>query len=227
MKHKTKSSGTGKFRNRLIVAFLRLVARLPFGVIYAISDFLSIVIRYIARYRYKVIMENISMAFPEKDAAWHQEVAGKFYKHFADWIMETIKLAGMNEDEMNRRITFKGLDEFRKHFENNRSIIVLGMHHNNWEWGSFVQKKMNHRLLVLYNPVRKNHELEDFLISARQRWGGECIPVHQSARKVLEFNRSGIPTVLWLGADQTPPATSQFWTIFMNREAPFFQGPRK
>lgn len=197
------------------------------GIIYGIADVLWVIIRFVIRYRYQVIMQNIRASFPEKSDAWHKRVAGKFYRHFADWIMETIKMAGMREGQMNSRISFNGLDQFEEHFKNNRSIIVLGMHHNNWEWASFVQKKMNHHLLMLYNPVRRNYELENFLIGAREKWGGQCIPVHQSARKVLEFNANRIPTVLWLGADQTPPANSQFWTMFLNREAPFFQGPEK
>jgi KDO2-lipid IV(A) lauroyltransferase len=31
----------------------------------------------------------------------------------------------------------------------------------------------------------------------------------------------------WLAADQTPPWFHPFWTIFMNQEAQFFDGPAK
>ncbi|MDD4108197.1 MAG: lysophospholipid acyltransferase family protein, partial [Prolixibacteraceae bacterium] len=37
----------------------------------------------------------------------------------------------------------------------------------------------------------------------------------------------GITTVLFLAADQAAPPASGFWTLFLNREAPFFQGPEK
>ena len=69
--------------------------------------------------------------------------------------------------------------------------------------------------------------MEKFLLHSREKWGGKCIPVNQSAKVMLRFHKENMPTALWLGADQTPPATSRFWTIFLNREAPFFEGPEK
>lgn len=69
--------------------------------------------------------------------------------------------------------------------------------------------------------------LENFILQSREKWGSKCVPVHKAGRTVLEFNRAGKPTLLGLAADQTPKATSKFWTVFLNREAPFFSGPEK
>jgi KDO2-lipid IV(A) lauroyltransferase len=101
------------------------------------------------------------------------------------------------------------------------------MHHNNWEWCSFIQNKIKHFGLMIYNPVRGNQSMEKFMLYSREKWGGKCIPVHHSGRATIAFHRKGIPTALWLGADQTPPRNSKFWTVFLNREAPFFSGPAK
>jgi KDO2-lipid IV(A) lauroyltransferase len=69
--------------------------------------------------------------------------------------------------------------------------------------------------------------MEKFLLHNRQKWASKSIPVHKTARAVVEYNLKNILTGLWLAADQTPPANSKFWTIFLNRETPFFQGPEK
>jgi KDO2-lipid IV(A) lauroyltransferase len=216
-----------KIKNQIVVIILKLFALLPFGIIFPISDFIYFLLCYFVRYRRKVILENISGAFPEKNPAEIKSIANKFYRHFCDLIFEGIKMHGMNSRQMKKRIQFNGLEEINALYKQGKSVIILGMHYNNWEWASFGQGSVNHKTLMLYNPVRGNQTLEKFILKSREKWGGKCVPVHKSARAVLEFNRAGKPTILWLGADQTPPASSGFWTIFLNREAPFFSGPEK
>jgi Kdo2-lipid IVA lauroyltransferase/acyltransferase len=216
-----------KIANKLIVSILYLVSLLPFRVLYIVSDFFYIMVRYIFRYRRRVIAENLNFAFPEKTEKEKKQIAGKFYHHFTDLMLETVKLHTISENEMNDRLRIEGLELINKYYSDGKSIIILAMHHNNWEWCSFTQTKGKHQGLLIYNPIRGNQAMEKFVLHSRERWGGKCIPVHQSARAILGFNRKNIPTGLWLGADQTPPASSKFWTIFLNREAPFFSGPEK
>ncbi len=213
--------------NRLIVSFLKFLSSFPFWALYLLSNGIYFVVRYLFRYRVRVVQDNLRHAFPEKERDEIRKILNGFYRHFADLMLESIKLHHVSEGELNRHVAFKGLALVDEYFRQGRSIIVLAMHYNNWEWGSFTQTKVKHKALMLYNPVRGNQAMEDFLLHSRERWGGSCIPVHQSARVVLDFHRKGIPAVLWLAADQTPPANSKFWTTFLNREAPFFSGPEK
>jgi Kdo2-lipid IVA lauroyltransferase/acyltransferase len=216
-----------KLFNNTITGLLTLISLLPFRVIYIISDFLCFFIQHIFKYRRKVILNNLHHAFPEKPEKEIKQLVRKFYCHFTDLMLETVKLHSISEKQMNKHITFKGLDLIENYYQQGKSIIILAMHHNNWEWCSFVQTKGKHLGLMLYNPVRGNQPMEKFLLHSREKWGGKCIPVHQSARVAMEFHRKKIPTGLWLGADQTPQKTSKFWTVFLNREAPFFSGPEK
>ncbi len=216
-----------RISNKILVGFLIAISHLPFGAIYYISDFFYFIVRYVIKYRKKVIVENLTYTFPEKSNTEINDIVGKFYRHFCDFSLETVKMYSMSERQADKRITYKGLDSIRNCSAEGKSVIILAMHHNNWEWCSHVQKKISHKVLMLYNPVRGNQAFEKFLLHSRERWGGVCVPVHKSARVAYSFNREGTPTALWLGADQTPKATSQFWTIFLNREAPFFSGPEK
>jgi Kdo2-lipid IVA lauroyltransferase/acyltransferase len=216
-----------KWMNNLLAGILYLISLLPFRILFIISDILCFFIRYLFRYRKKVIMENLNYAFPEKTEVEKKRIAARFYRHFTDLMMEIIKLHSISEKQMNKHLQFEGVEEFDKLYQQGKSFIILAMHYNNWEWCSFVQTKGNNLGLMIYNPIRGNQAMEKFLNQGRGKWGGKCIPVHHSARVVMEFHRKKIPTALWLGADQTPPATSKFWTVFLNREAPFFSGPEK
>jgi Kdo2-lipid IVA lauroyltransferase/acyltransferase len=226
-KYKKNTSWPKIVLNSFVAALLYLISLLPFRLLYCISDILYLFLRHVLRYRRKVIMENITNAFPDKTQEEINIIAGKFYHHLADLIVETIKLRTISEKQLDKRISYKNLDLIDKYYSEKKSIIMLAMHHNNWEWFSSLPKEINHRCIMLYNPVRGNKSVEKFLIRARERWGGKCIAVNKSTRLVMDFNRKGIPTGIWLGADQTSPATSKFWTYFLNREAPFFSGPEK
>lgn len=216
-----------KVMNNLLVKLLWLISLLPFPVLFGISDVLYVLVRYVFGYRQKVIKENLDHAFPEKTEKEKKRIAGKFYRHFTDLMMETLKLNTISEKQLNKRLKFEGIELINEYYRRGKGIIIFAMHHNNWEWCSSMMTEVKHEGLMLYNPIRGNQAMEKFLLHSRERWGGKCIPVHLSARIVLEFHQKNIPTGIWLGADQTPPATSRFWTIFLNRETPFFSGPEK
>lgn len=213
--------------NQILAGLLIALSYLPFWILYRFSDALYFLMRHIVKYRFKVVTNNLKNAFPEKTEMEISEIRNKFYRHICDVIFESIKLYSISDKEIEKRLLIKGTELSNDFFEKGISIIAMAMHHNNWEWTSYVQSKLKHHILTIYNPVRGNNALEKFLTHNREKWGSECIPVHKTARMVIDYNSKGMLTGLWLAADQTPPATSKFWTIFLNQETPFFQGPEK
>jgi len=213
--------------NQMIVGVIILISWLPFWILYIISDFLFLLINYVIRYRKKIIIENLTNAFPEKTDKEIKIIVRKFYRNFCDLAIETVKHYNLSETQIKKRITYKGTDLLNNYFDKGKNVIVLAMHHNNWEWCSSVQLFLNHVVLMIYDPIRGNQAFEKFLLKSREKWGGLGIPVHKSVRTIFDLNKKGKHTVLWLAADQTPAETSKFWALFLNREAPFFSGPEK
>lgn len=216
-----------KALNHVLVFVLKLISYLPFWIIYGISDFLYFLLKNVVKYRKKVILENLSYAFPEKSEQEKNEIANKFYRHFCDFTLETVKLYSMSFATVQKRCTFSGLEPINKYADEGRGIIVLGMHYNNWEWASSVQSVWRQQVYMIVNPMRGNQALDRFIAHSREQWGGISIPVHKSARTAINAANKKEPIALWLAADQTPGANSKFWTMFLNREAPFFTGPDK
>jgi len=213
--------------NSAFVGILIAISYLPFWVLYGLSDVFYVFVAYIVKYRKKVIVENLKYAFPEKTDAEIRAITRKYYSHFCDVFVETIKAYSISEKQMNKHIIFHQVEEFLDYFDKGRSLIFFGMHYNNWEWSSFSAAKGEHDVIFVYNPIRGNAAFERFITHVRCRWGATTVPVHRSSRIVLTFGKTEKPAAIWLGADQTPPATSKFWTLFFNREAPFFSGPEK
>lgn len=213
--------------NKLMITFLKGLSRLPFTMLFLLSDLLSPLLQYVIRYRRKVVRRNLVNAFPEKNIAEIRRIERKFYRHLCDISVETIKVWSMPESVFRERMTVRGVEALNNHFAEGRSVILLGMHLNNWEWSSITQRYLKHQYLVVYNPVRGNPEFEAYLTNMRERYGALTIPVHKSARTLMEFHQKNRPVCLVLGADQRPPVINRFWTNFLNQEACFNLGPEK
>lgn len=212
---------------KVSVAFLKAFSRIPFPIIHLISDFLYFLLYYIVRYRRRVVNTNLKNAFPEKSEKEIGQITRKFYKNLCDVSLETIKFSNMSYKELDQRQIFVGTEKLNEYFDKGKSVIVLGMHYANWEWNPSMQRLVKHKIMMIYNPIRNNPEMERFILNMRDRFGGESIPVNLSARTAMQFDKNKRPGILWLAADQTPFQTSKFWTTFLNQETPFFEGPDK
>ncbi|HAH25239.1 MAG TPA: hypothetical protein DCL77_16035 [Prolixibacteraceae bacterium] len=213
--------------DRLVVGLCKLTARLPFWVIYGMADLFYVFVYYIARYRRQTVHENLINSFPEKSPKEIKQITKKFYHHLCDIGLETIKYNRMSEKQIDDRLKIHNPELFEEYYQRHQSVILIGMHHNNWEWCGSMQRFIKAQFLVVYNPVRKNKALERFILDNRERFGARSIPVNHSVRTALEFNKTERPGALILVGDQTPPSNSQFWTTFLNQETAFFAGPMK
>lgn len=213
--------------DRFVVLLCKLTARLPFWVIFGLADIFYVFLYYVARYRRKVVHENLVRSFPEKSRKEIRTITKKFYHHLSDLGLETIKFNHMTEEQIDKRLKINNLEIYEEYYNQGKSMIVLGQHHNNWEWSGSMQRFIKSQFLVVYNPVRKNKPLERFILDTRERFGAKSIQVNHSVRTALAFNSNERVSSLMLAADQTPPPTSQFWTTFLNQETAFFAGPMK
>ena len=73
------------------------ISRLPFPLLYGLSDFMYYVIYYGVGYRKKIVVKNIKNSFPEKTNDEHTEIAKKFYRHFCDLTLESLKVFTISE----------------------------------------------------------------------------------------------------------------------------------
>ena len=96
---------------RLTRFIWKALACFPFGLLYFISDILYLLLRYVLKYRYRVIEKNIRESFPEYSPDKRLEIINKYYHWLADYFVEAIKLANMSSDELKERMSFEGIEE--------------------------------------------------------------------------------------------------------------------
>ncbi|MDE5968302.1 MAG: acetyltransferase, partial [Muribaculaceae bacterium] len=93
---------------KIVYGLLKLAAMLPLCVLYRISDLAGFILYHIAKYRLKVVRQNLEMAFPEMPEKERRRIERKFYRHLCDIFIETAKLAHVSNSRMLRRVNVEG-----------------------------------------------------------------------------------------------------------------------
>jgi Kdo2-lipid IVA lauroyltransferase/acyltransferase len=229
-KRKQTENPVGFFENagnHVVVLLLKFFAQLPLSFLYLISDLVCFLLRKVIKYRSAVIIDNLKHAFPEKTDKELLSIRDKFYHYLSDMFIESVKMYGISEKELSKRLIFKGLDVLNRYAEEGKSVIVLAYHHHNWEWESYIQKLSKHKILMVYNKMRNNRPMDDFLLKSREKWGGFGVQMGRAAKAMFDFQKQNVPTFLWLAADQSALPDQGMWARFFNREAAFYSGPEK
>jgi KDO2-lipid IV(A) lauroyltransferase len=204
--------------------FARLISRLPFWVLYAISDFLFAISFHIIRYRRDLVRKNLKNSFPEKPEPELRRIEKEFYKNLCDYAVEMLKLLTISQRELGRRVVFKNPEISAKYILQGQSLLNLASHHFNWEWlltaGSF---KLPGQMDFVYQPVH-NTFIDRFSLISRTRFGAYAIRRDEVAREIIK--RKNILRNIALVGDQYPGYThdKKYPITFLNQDTVFFYG---
>lgn len=207
-------------------SMIRVLSLLPFRLIYILSDGLYIFLYHLWGYRYEIVMENLRRSFPEKTTAARRRIARCYYRNLCDITLETLKGFSVSREELQRRYRLSNIELLNTLYEKGDSVIMLGSHVNNWEWGALaIKNQSRHEVIGIYKPL-SNPLIDTHLQEQRGRWGLHLRPMQQTMRAVIEFR--GRPMMLCLIADQTPSNPRQaYWTEFLHQDTAFLPGPDK
>lgn len=211
-----------------IYALFYLLALLPLPVLHIIARALYIIIYRIAGYRRKVARDNIEKAFPEKNTAEQREIERNFYRYFADYMVETIKLLHISDKEMRHRMEFVNAEVVDRYTMQGRSVMLLLGHYGNWEWipSLLMWCKRSDTLVSgqIYSPLH-NKWFDRFFLHLRSRFGSVGIPQKETLRRLMQYDRDGLVSLTGFMADQSPWGNNvHHWTTFMGRDTAVITG---
>ncbi|WP_420150057.1 lysophospholipid acyltransferase family protein [Spirosoma sp.] len=202
--------------------FFRFLSRLPFSILYGISNVLYFLLLHIIRYRRQVIQENLKLSFPEKSAAEINQIAKGFYRNLADIIVETIKLPALSPDELKRRVKITNIDVIQPRIQAGQTVIGMTSHQGNWEWIPAIMVLNGIPVDSIYKPLSSPF-YEKLMLYIRASFGPVPTPMHTLPRQMVA--RKHIPRVIGLVSDQVPDIPEQaYWTDFLHRDTPFYPG---
>lgn len=213
--------------NYIIAGILKLIALLPFTLLYALSDFLRLNMYFIFRYRKKVIIQNLRNAFPEKTGKEIKKITWEFYKNFADLLIESIKSSRISKQQLAKRIVFENPEILEKYAAKNQSLLIGLAHCGNWEWMAMqLALSSPFKVFAIVKPLR-NKFWDNYYNKIRQRFSPNSLIHYKKAfRKIVE-NRNKL-TINLIAVDQRPSKDEiNYWVKFLNQDTPVYLGIEK
>lgn len=202
---------------------LKIISRLPLGILYVFADILFYLGYYIFPYRKKLVRKNLRNSFPEKTEAERRKIERLFYQNLCDYAVETLKLLTMTRDELNKRVVFTNPEMIIAYREKNIPVIGLASHQFNWEW-LLAAGHLHFETDFVYQPI--NTDLtNNLLLACRTRFGGHAIKRNDLGREMVK--RKNLWRLIAIVSDQYPgqKKDKKYITRFLNQETAFFQAP--
>ena len=210
----------------LLTMALKVVAIWPYWVLHALSSMLYPIVYYVVKYRREVTRGNLENAFPEKSAREINEIERKFYRHFCDYLVETLKLMHISDKQMRRHMRFTNPELVEQLRADGRPVFLYLGHQCNWEYVISITMWTHPDLkaVQIYHPLR-NKSMDKLMYRLRSRFNSVGVPQKQTLRAVLTMIREGKQPLLGLIADQRPPRRPEpEWMEFLNQDTAIITG---
>ena len=215
----------------IVYAFFYVLSLLPFWALYGISYCLYFLVYYVVRYRRRVVRQNITSSFPEKDKKELRSIERGFYHFLCDYFMETLKLLSISKEKMLRHIEFHGIEEVEDCFDKGQHCALMTGHYANWEYLTALKlpfkRHPEYVLGVIYHPLY-NKVFDRLFIKMRQHLGGTCVPKQDILRHLFTLKRENHMSLFGYVGDQSPKWTNiHLWLPFLHHDTPVFTGGEK
>ena len=205
------------------ISFLKLLGYTPFWLLYIWADLIYLVCYYLVGYRKKTVIQNLKNSFPEKADREIKEITIKFYHHFADLVVETIKAFQMNEKAIEKRFHYKNPEVLNELYDQGKSVALLSGHYGNWEWTVSLPQLIKHKVNVIYRPIQ-DETFDRYMKQVRSRFGMFMMMARVSGRNMLTLEKTGQLSATYYLTDQTALKDTDYWMMFLNQETAVFPG---
>jgi KDO2-lipid IV(A) lauroyltransferase len=215
-----------KIQIALLTLVLKAIAIWPYCVLYLLSDLLYPLVYHIVRYRRKVVHGNLVNSFPEKSDKEIIEIEKKFYRHFCDYVLETVKLMHISDEEMRKRMHFTNSGLIEQLRGDGRPFFIYLGHQGNWEYITSISLWIDPSISAcqIYHPL-SNKAMDHIIYRLRSRFNTIGIAQKSALRGILTMIKEGKHPLVGLIADQRPQRYPEpEWTTFMNQETPIITG---
>jgi Kdo2-lipid IVA lauroyltransferase/acyltransferase len=205
--------------------WLRVLASLPWVVLYGAGACLAFLAHRVLRYRLRIVRSNLAGAFPGLGARALRDIESRYYRSLGQLCAEIVKSAGLAPQALNERVTLTEVEPVRRELAAGRCVLLVAAHQCNWEWLLLaLSLQLGHPLEAAYKPLHAGYA-ERLMQALRTRFGGRLTPAKELLARILKDRE---PRAIAMVADQEP-VTSEYkwWTLFLGRPTAFYMGPEK
>jgi KDO2-lipid IV(A) lauroyltransferase len=212
----------------LVYPLIWFLSKLPFRVLYVISDLVFFILYYIIGYRTDVVRFNLKTAFPTMDEVTLKKTEKRFYHHFCDLFIEVIKTLSISEQTLRDRYLFTNIEVLQKYIDKGQPVLVTMGHYASYEWIFALATIIKDPGYAIYKKI-KNPYFDKMIRDIRSKWNSTLVPNKVAREKIKEVlqTHEGF-TMFGFIMDQSPsnPKRKHF-SNFLGVSTPFFTGVEK
>jgi KDO2-lipid IV(A) lauroyltransferase len=218
---------------RVIYGACWLAGLAPHWFLYhPVADLVCFVLYRVARYRLRVVRDNLATSFPEKSAEELRAVERGFYRNLAEYFIDAIDIASITPRQSVKRCVWPDANraEVNSQLAGRNWVVLLG-HYGSWELTSAfgyhsdssamvsAHRPLNNRAFDMYYEKVRNHPPRINSVPSN-----DILRFYAAHKQGIDGSSIGITLV----ADQQPNMDAQIrWVPFLNHPTVFFHGGEK
>lgn len=204
---------------------MRMIARLPLGVLYLASDLVYLVLYYIVGYRKAVVRENLKNSFPEMSDKERLKIEKRFFHSLCDVFIESFKCLSISDEEMKQRVTVNNCELVERNAREGYNTFMLLGHCGCWEWYQEVCRRYKEpkKGCEIYQRIHSEY-FGSLMHEIRSRWDTTQVEMEQTVRTMLHWAHDGEPFLAGFISDQRPNIHHKGFVTFMSQITEFAPG---
>lgn len=209
--------------------FFFLLARgfvllLPLRSVQLLGASIGYISYYLISVRRRVALENLAVAFPEKNPRERIRIAKGAFRNYGIALFEFLWFPKMNDKVIRDLVSSPDMEKLRIAAESagKRGLVLLSGHFGNWELIAFsVARIIGHPFTIIVQT--QSNEFVDAVINRnRCLLGNRVVPMGISVREILLTLRRG--EIVAIAPDQSGPKEGVY-VDFFGRMTASHQGP--
>lgn len=174
------------------------------------------------RKRFAITKDNLSKAFPEKDADWVTRIARLSYENLGTTFVELFTFPYFTEEDFRYYVSYENIDVIARAKARGNGVILLSGHYGNWEMLAYTAGLFTGDGAQIIVRDQKNSVLDKLINIYRTQGNNTIVPMHRAALSVAKTLKNG-GTVAML-VDQSASSKDLF-VEFFGRHAATYRTP--
>ena len=207
----------------LLESFFRLIALLPYRVVYGLGWGIGHLLYYLAPRRTHIARTNIRACFPELSEKEVEKLTQKNCVSAGIGLLEVACCWYMPKSRFTKIFTIEGLENITRPNKEGKPVIMLGFHFTGLEMGGSIVADHLSRLAPVYRSHANPH-FERMMRKGRLRRAAKMIR-REEVRASVKWLKSG--GVLWYAMDQDLGSAQSVFVSFKGVPAATITGTSK
>lgn len=171
--------------------------------------------------RKKVVLKNLSAAFPEKSSKEIEQIARLNYIHFLKTFFDTFLIPKLSREEIMKYVEVNGLEKLKEAYSQGKGVVLLTGHFGNWELGAVTVGLGIGEPINVLTKQQRNPYVTEWMDNVRQHFGNKVSNLGTGVRKLYKTLKDG--GIIGIVGDQRGPKESMRVKIF-DRQTAFYTG---